>query len=83
MWSGALSKGGVAAVLANLEESEQTVTLHAEQRHMPRRRAGAAKRWDIVDAYSGASVCAGCTLPRSARVGAHDVAFWVLSPASD
>ena len=77
VWSGALSAGGAAAVLANLEPSRaQNITLSAT--HLPRSR-GAPARWDLTEAFSGERRV-GVTLPATATVAPHDVAMWVLTP---
>ena len=82
VWSGALSKGGAAAVLANLEgKGEQSITLTRDEMPASRvsRAAGRMAKWDIVEAFSGKKQ-AGVTLPLTATVGPHDVAMWVMSP---
>jgi len=77
IWSGALSKGGAAAVLANLEPSKpQVLTLTSAE--MPASRA-ATTHWDITEAFTGAKQT-GVTLPATVTVGPHDVALWVLTP---
>ena len=79
LWSGALSGGRAAAVLANLEPAHaQTLTLATED--LPRSRAMVAK-WDVEEAFSG-KVRRGVNLPETVSVPPHDVAMWVLTPSS-
>lgn len=78
LWSGALSGGRAAAVLANLEPAHaQTLTLTTED--LPHSRATVAK-WDVEEAFSG-KVRRGVTLPATVSVPPHDVAMWVLTPS--
>ena len=79
VWSGALSNGGAAVVLANLDDNA-AATIDLSAKLLPTSQA-ATPRWDINNAYSGKTVCRGCKLPQSAKVAPHDVAFWVLTPA--
>lgn len=78
VWSGALSEGGVTAVLANLESTgKQTIALTKDL--LPSSRQITAK-WNIKDAYSTYK-CDSCSLPQSVTVAPHDIAFLVLTPA--
>jgi alpha-galactosidase len=81
VWSGALSHGGVAAVLTNLESAKALDITLTSALLPPSRRAQA--KWVITDAYTGRVVCAaaGCVLPRTVAVPPNDVAFWVMRPA--
>jgi len=79
IWSGALSNGGAAVVLANLEGNRsQPLTLSKDE--MPPSRAGTAV-WDVAEAFSGATM-KSVTLPLAwPAVAPHDVAMLVLTPA--
>jgi hypothetical protein len=88
VWSGALSKGGVAAALLNLNTAPQEITM--TELELPESRAtreglGAAAgagKWEIKEAFSGRVQCASCSLPQTVTVAPHDVALWVMAPAS-
>jgi len=79
IWSGALSQGGAAAVLANLEGNRtQSLTLSSDE--MPPSRASTTK-WDVAEAFTGREM-KGVTLPLTwPAIGPHDVAMLVLTPA--
>lgn len=78
IWSGALSNGGAAAALCNLNgNGTQPITLTTLE--MPSTRNTVGQKWDIVEAFTGAKQ-AGVVLPRTVVVGPHDVALWVLTP---
>ena len=79
IWSGALSKGRVAVVLANLDNSSQQLTLTNSE--MPPGLGAPDAKWDIVEAFSGKTI-EGVALPQSASVGLHDVAVWTMAPAA-
>ena len=83
VWSGALSKGGAAAVLANLETTPQAITLDSGElpEHRQAEAGSGAGQWSIAEAFTGKVHCSSCALPQTATVGPHDVAMWVLSPA--
>lgn len=80
VWSGALSGGGAAAVLANLE-GNATQALALSDDDLPPSRQAAGATWDIAEAFSGEKR-AGVTLPTTWTVAPHDVAMLVLTPAS-
>ena len=66
IWSGALSNGGAAAVLANLNgNGTQRITLTQSEMPTSRQTAGA---WDIVEAFTGATR-SGVALPATVAVG--------------
>jgi hypothetical protein len=79
IWSGALSGGGAAVVLANLENASKPITLTNDE--MPPSRQDALHGWDIFEAFSGTKLT-GVALPQTVTVGAHDVAMWTLTPAA-
>ena len=79
VWSGALSSGRAAAVLANLEPAHIQPLMLTEEDMPPSRRRVA--KWDVEEAFSG-KVRKGVTLPVTAQVRPHDVAMWILTPSS-
>ena len=79
VWTGALSKGGATAVLANLDMSAKSIILHPSE--MPASRQGVAAAWHITEAFSGKVQCLRCALPQTVQVGPHDVAMWTMTPA--
>ena len=80
VWSGAMSKDGVAAVLANLEPaSQQNITLTDE--HLPTNRRSHMS-WRIFEAYSGKIMCSRCSLPQTISVAPHDAKLLILSPST-
>ena len=85
VWSGALSGGRAAVVLANLEGNRtQALELSAAEMPPSRRNAAlgaAAARWDVLEAFSGERR-AGVTLPATATVAPHDVALWIMTPST-
>ena len=83
IWSGALSHGRVAVVLANLDgNSTQSITLTNDEMP-PHNRVGGEGQgggWDIVEAFTGKATKT-VHLPQTATVGPHDVVLWTLTPA--
>ena len=75
--SGALSQAGAVAVLANLNNVTQVLTLSNSV--MPPTRSG-TKTWNILEAFSGKKLL-GASLPLNFTVGPRDVAMLVLSTA--
>jgi alpha-galactosidase len=82
VWSGALSSGGVAAVLANLNGTAQALTLTSADLPASRSADAAAAKWDITEAFTGKALSA-VALPQTVTVGPHDVAMWILTPAAE
>ena len=82
IWSGALSHGRVAVVLANLDgNSTQSITLTNDEMP-PHNRVGEGQGggWDIVEAFTGKAT-SNKYLPQTATVAPHDVVLWTLTPA--
>jgi alpha-galactosidase len=79
LWSGALAHNGAAAVLANLDGNRSKVLTLTNAEMPPSRRS--VSKWDITEAFSGAKML-GVALPQTATVAPHDVAMWVLTPAT-
>ncbi len=79
VWTSALSNGGAAAVLANLDgNASRPLTLKTSD--LPASRAATSK-WNIVEAFGGASMT-GVQLPKTVTVPPHDVVMWVLTASS-
>ena len=78
VWSGRLTNNRVAAVLANLNMENQSLTF--TEAALPPNAGNAGGKWDIKDAFSGAKH-SGVTLPHTVMVGPRDVALWTMSPA--
>lgn len=78
VWSGALSGGRAAIVLANLEPGHSQPLTLTEEDMPPSRRAVLA--WDVHEAFSG-KFRKALSLPTTVVVPPHDVAMWVLTPS--
>lgn len=79
VWSGPLSNGGVAAVLANLDGGSSKV-LSLNSGDLPASRRGTVS-WHVVRAFNG-SEQTGASLPLTFVVGPHDVVMCTLTPAA-
>jgi hypothetical protein len=73
--------GKAAVVLANLEGNRSQPLTLTDAEMPPTRRGDAGAKWDVVEAFSGATKSA-VVLPTTVLVPPHDVAMWVLTPAS-